>query len=302
MVLKLTGNTLSKASAVYIENPVTKTWHKFEQSSWVYDGVADILLITTNFDLRQLDVAPLSIAQTPAQTGDVIIICGDPGNFDYDSVTLGYVRDANHMMKTSTSQITDCIFVNGGTIGGNSGSSILNKDLEVVGLLCFSRDNDNPTLGGGTNSIVINQSLPVLLTGVNNVVKKYLGLNWEYPKPWEIVELAESNPSLSPTIAGVQISAVGTSSPFYNILFSTDILLSARVYKANGELIGSYEFGYLYDMDTPGSLLYLYDAAYANINFIKRSTQTLMVDVRVNLNKTYADVNEIKDVFLNGGL
>lgn len=300
-VLRYVTNNTQYATYIYVENPLNNEWVRLTVNDMFVDGVGDIAIIRTNIDFTNTDIKPLKFAQSVANTGDFCVIVGDPGNYDSDSMSYGMVRSGNYVAKPVTQQINECMFVDAATIGGNSGSPIMNTDGDVIGLLTFGFSGYS-TLGGGPNLNSLNSSLSVLTQFRHNKEKKYLGLSWGSFYPWSIFSLKSTNPSLTTSTAGLKIYGVDVNSPFYGVLSTNDIVLSAKVYNAQNELIKTYEFGVSNELKTLGVLLYDYTATYVKITFIKSSNAQINTDITVNLNKTYNDVSAIKDLFLNTGL
>lgn len=301
MVVRFVTGDTQYASSIYVENPLNNEWVRLTTNDIFVDGVGDIALIRTNIDFTNASVKPLKLAQTVAKTGDFCVIVGDPGNYDSDSMSYGIVRSGNYVQKQVIQQINECMFVDAATIGGNSGSPIMNTDGEVIGLLTFGFSGYS-TLGGGPNLNSLKSSLSVLSQFRHNKEKKYLGLSWGSFYPWNIFALKSANPSLSTSTAGLKLYGVDVNSPFYGVLSVNDIVLSAKVYNAQDELIKTYDFGVSNELKSLGVLLYDYTATYVKITFIKSSNAQMNTDVTVALSKTYTNVSSTKDMFLRTGL
>ena len=77
-------------------------------------------------------------------------------------------------MKPIAYQINECLHTDAPTLGGSSGSPMLNEDGEIIAMLTYGHEGTS-TFGGGPNSISIRKSLSVLAQFRDNREKKYLG-------------------------------------------------------------------------------------------------------------------------------
>ena len=137
------------------------------------DGVGDIALIKTGINFVGSKYKPLRLANEHAKTGDRCIVVGDPAMMDSDSMSCGIVRSARYEMKPIAYQINECLHTDAPTLGGSSGSPMLNEDGEIIAMLTYGHEGTS-TFGGGPNSISIRKSLSVLAQFRDNREKKYL--------------------------------------------------------------------------------------------------------------------------------
>ena len=295
-----TDNTIQYISEAYIENPLTNEWLKITPSMVFVDGVGDIALIKTGINFVGSKYKPLRLANEHAKTGDRCIVVGDPAMMDSDSMSCGIVRSARYEMKPIAYQINECLHTDAPTLGGSSGSPMLNEDGEIIAMLTYGHEGTS-TFGGGPNSISIRKSLSVLAQFRDNREKKYLGLVWGVVYPITLARLKKRQPSLKMTTSGVQVYRVNTISPFYNVLYPGDIITEVETYDKYGRRDGPFRIG-VHDGEVPlGFLLYEYDVTRITVTCISgRDGSTSQRNVR--LSKTYADIANIYDVPLTTGL
>lgn len=299
-VIRASGNNVQFASTFYIENPVNKTWISIPSSQIFVDGVGDIALVLTNIDFSQTTISPLRFASSQPKTGQTCYVVGDPNGMDSDSISRGVIRSSCYSMKPIAYQINEGIHIDCSTIGGSSGSPILNSQCEIIGMLTYG-DTNYSTFGGGPNLNSILQSLSVLLLSQHNKQKKFLGLAWGVAYPFDLFNLKNTNPLLETTTKGLKIYEVDSLSPFFGTINPGDIVISGKLFDSNGTELSSYDFG-VHDYEhSLGAIIYQYPASEITLTFIsKQSGQTTTTTVQ--LDKTYADVPEIKDLYLNTGL
>ena len=117
--------------------------------------------------------------------GDPCFIIGNPQGIDSQSISSGIVRDPA-MCNVSETNV-ETMFVTASSVGGVSGSPILDRDAAIIGMLTFGASSYE-TLGGGpaqfilepvVKKIVANQALfPISYSsGTDNAHSPY-----EYPK------------------------------------------------------------------------------------------------------------------------
>lgn len=300
-IIESVDGSVKSIQEAYIENPLNGQWLRVTRNMVFVDGVGDIALIKTGINFNGSTVKPLKLAIDAAKTGDQCVVVGDPAMVDSDSMSSGIIRSARYEMKPFAYQINECIHIDAPTVGGNSGSPIMNTDGEIIGMLTYGQDGAS-TLGGGPNLSSLKKSLSVLSTFKNNNIKRYIGLIWGVVYPTTLFQLKSRNPSLIPTTSGVQVYQVNYLSPFYGSIRTGDIILTVQVFGANGQTITPvYTIG-VHDGEMPfGFLLYEYAAASLTITYI--SGQSGVINTKtIPFTKTYADVPDTYDVPLSTGL
>jgi hypothetical protein len=198
-------------------------------------------------------------------------------------------------------QITNIMFINAPTIGGNSGGPIVNANGDVIGILTYGRSSD-VGFSGGSNQSVLSATLPILKTG-DNKQKLYLGLKWTVPSPFELESFYPNQTDFDTN--GVLVTVNVEHSPFNNIttilmgnpnpMIITNFLLLKCV--INGTTI---EFGNKLNQRTPGVLLYYPINTQVTIYYKDGFNDQINQQV-VTLNKTYANVPANLDGFLQTG-
>jgi S1-C subfamily serine protease len=298
-VITQVDDTVQSIKEAYIENPITREWFRVTPDKVFVDGVGDIALIRTNISFVGSKFKPLKLASIPAKTGDRCIIVGDPAMIDSDSMSSGIVRSARYEMKPIASQINECLHTDAPTIGGNSGSPMMNEKGEIIAMLTYGHEGMS-TFGGGPNINSIKKSLSVLSQYRDNKEKKYLGIIWGVVYPTTLFRLKQMNPYLTMTTGGVQIYSISVNSPFYGAARVGDIITSVTTYNSEDNATGTYKIG-VHDDEVPlGFLLYEYSVARADVTFISgRSGTTYKKSLRLG---TYATISSLQDVPLSTGL
>jgi S1-C subfamily serine protease len=290
-VMEVSGGIVYLATRFFVTNPINNQWVSVDVTKIYYDGIADVALIRTNIDFTSFTDFVLSMADESPRTGDICYICGDPAGVDTDSVTKGTIRDA-HYFEVDGFQIVDSLLVSASGIAGNSGSPILNKKGKIIGLFTFGL-GDYETLGGGSNWDTLQSTMSVLATFQNNKSKKYLGLDFHLPTPFELYSTYGAIPSFDNV--GVFVDAVSIESPFVGILEPGDILVSATLGAT------TYNFGSLTAQLTPGILCYEYSNPTIELYFYNISSSTYTNVLAIPFTKTYNDVPNEKDGPIQGG-
>ena len=292
-VLKESNNVTiyTKVDEAYITNPITNEWVTIDVSNNVFlDGAGDIALIKTNIDFTSYPSYCLSLSSTESSTGDACYVCGNPLGIDNDSLSKGVVRDS-HYTVTSGSYIADAIHVSVPGLSGNSGSPILNTSGNIIGLFVFGLSTTGmETFNGGPNLTTLKSSLALLKSQQADAKsKKYLGIDWSVPNPFTLKSYYTSTDAFANK--GVIINAIDTTDSPFKDLNTNDLLLSVSV---NGT---TTSFGTLSHQRCPGTLLYS-TASSIVIQYIRGTTYN---STTVTLDKTYADVEDSKDLMLIGG-
>jgi len=322
--------TLTTLTAAYVTNPINNEWTPIDVNNVYYDGTADVALIRTDIDFTDYSDYPLQLSSTTPQTGDVCYIVGNPKKSDDGSLSTGTIRDANYT-DPEGAQISPTLYVDAPGHSGSSGSPILNKEGEIIGIFTFGISNFE-TLGGGSNLWTLNQTLPVLYSKVVDIIdtetndtntetndtntetndtilprsinlrsidispintrKKYLGIDWQVLNPFLMTGYYSTGNFPN---QGLQLwYAVNELSPFYNILQQNDLILSV----SDGTT--EYELGQLSHQTTLGIMNYWYDVDEVTIKYIRGDT-TDVVTVTVPFTVTYADIPQYMDQPLYGG-
>jgi S1-C subfamily serine protease len=279
----------NKISQAYIHHPITNDWFNINVNNIYIDGIADVALIQTNIDLTNYPEYCLKISDIETTIGQICYIIGNPGNYDEDSISVGYVRDP-HYCDPAGDQITDSISITAPCIGGNSGGPIVNIYGEVIGIITFIKGTGD-NFGGGSNRETLLNTLNTLKLNQDNKLKLYLGIDYRVPSAFTLKNYYSTSSFSS---EGIYIDAVSLDSPFNGILQATDILLSATI---NSNLI---KFGNVDIQRTPGVLIYYPLNTVITITYVKNN-KTIMTS-NVTLNKKYSDVPDLLDSFLRGAL
>ena len=290
-VMKL--NEYALMDSLYITNPITNKWFSVTMTDVFIDGLADIALIQTNIDFTAHPHFCLPFSTVEAKTGDVCFVCGNPGGIDNDSVTRGIVRDG-HFTLTSGSYVPDAIHIDSPGISGNSGSPIMNKNGQIIGLFTFGFNLEN--FNGGPNLNTLRESLKVLITRQDYKSKKYLGFDWVVYGP-NVFKYYHGSDSEFPN-QGVIIRNMDTNSPFHNTsITNNDLILSFTI---NGKKM---EVGVLPHQRTLGLLVYS-TSDTTTVEYIKYEYPNQDPTVRketISLNVTYENVDSRHDLVLEGG-
>lgn len=286
-VMSIENGIIYKTTNLYLQNPINNKWTSIDVNNIYIDGVADIALIKTNINLTNYSDYCLKISNDEVNNGDICYVVGNPGGFDEDSISVGFIRDANYCDPRGN-QITNSIYVNAPGISGNSGGPIINKNGDVIGIYTFGSREEEAVecFGGGSNKEVLKSTLTVLKQEIDNKTKLYLGLDWAVPDPF-LSKNYYSNQNEFDTM-GVCIYFVASLSPFNGVLSIGDLLLSCIITNT------TIEFGNKENQRTPGILLYYPVNTVITIRYIKHNTTTI-ITANVTLNKTYSDVSNLLD-------
>ena len=250
-----TGGIDQSLKDIYVTNPLTGNFVEIDINNIYYAGLADIAIIRTNIDLSGTDIA-LPLANRLPTYGDDCYICGNPLGLDPYSIAKGVVRDPNYF--AGGSHIPPAIFIDTSAFAGNSGSAIVNKNCEIIGILSYTTVSKLgvETMNGGSNLTVLKNQLPELirLAMTDSNIKQsqthlYIGFNSigvnEVPELIVPYYLPKPTPN-----KGAIVTNVNSDSPFKNILNFSSLLLSTTI---NGV---EFDFGELPNQNAPGMMVY----------------------------------------------
>jgi len=281
------NNEYYKATKIFLRNPINNKWTSISVYNIYIDGIADVALIKTNIDLTHCAEYCLKISNDIVNEGDICYVVGNTGNKDEDSISVGFVRNANYCMNTGLQQ-TNSIFINAPCIGGNLGGPIINKSGDIIGIYTFSASGDIECFGGGSNKEVLKLTLTELKKEIDNKSKLYLGLKWSIKSPIILEELYHNYNNITEFDSmGVYIEDVTELSPFNGIINIGDLLLSCTVKDT------TIYFGNKENERTPGVLLYYPMDSEITINYIKFLDYNYTKNIK--LNKSFNDVSNLLD-------
>lgn len=252
---------------VYVTNPLTGNFVPIDINNNIYyAGLADIAIIRTDIDLSGTEIA-LHLANELPTYGDECYMCGNPKGIDTQSISKGVVRDPNYFDPNGVN-VPPILFVDTPSFGGNSGSPIVNKYCEIIGILSYGNGEylldplydptfvGDETLSGGSNLSILKIQLPELfnLAMTNSNTKQsqtqlYIGINYISINniPGTIVPYYTPNPTPN---QGAKITSINSDSPFKGILNDSSLLLSTNVYDTD------FDFGVLPQQNPPGMMVY----------------------------------------------
>jgi hypothetical protein len=281
----------------YIQNPINNTWVTVDPQKIYIDGIADIALIVTGIIFSHHSEYCLKINTTPVNYGDVCCVVGNPLLVDEDSFSFGNVRDP-HWSDPDGYQVTDSIFINAPSGGGNSGGPIVNTNADVIGIYTFGF-SDFENFGGGSNQYVLQNSLNVLKTTRHDYKSKiYLDFDWTIVDPFILSKYYSGSVNFSRE--GVRISSINTSSPLHNSEIAVnDLLLSCEVTPPNTSTSTPILFGNQTTQRTPGLLIY-YPVGTQVVFSYRKSGESYVRTTSLSLNTTYTNIPNYKDGPLQG--
>ena len=185
-----------------------------------YADVAVLEMSTTLSNLTHLDFAD---DQAIVKNGDVSIVLGDPKGLDAQSFSTGCNRDVQYVYGTNIR----CLSTTAPCYGGNSGSPILDKDFNVIGIISYGISGTD-TLSWGAHYSV----LKIVVDHITSTRTNYIGgtLHAEL----ELVDnvYAYYKNKNTQTLEGYYITSPSPN----GVLEKDDIIL-----KINGETLGVYD-------------------------------------------------------------
>lgn len=284
-----------------LTNPITGNFEFIDINNIYWDGIGDIALIRTNINFTNYSTYPLKLASINPNTGDTCILCGNPAGVDNKSYAKGVIRDSQYY-DNGGYQIPETLFIDTSGIGGNSGSPILNYKGEIIGIFTFGFTGYE-TLGGGSNLSVLNRTLPALkeLAITNSINKRFttkyfIGLDYYTPSTFPFIlkqDVYKRNTFPNQGILIYRVNLLNNYSPFTNILFSNDILLSVIIDSIE------YPFGVSPGQFCPGIIIYQKNPNIS-IKYLDQSENYIEKIASIDLtNYTYANVPADYDLPLN---
>jgi len=231
-----------------------------------------------------------------AQPGTPCVVIGDPNGMDHQSCTVGVVRDEMYTL-IAGSMPHEQIHIDADTMGGNSGSPILNAEGDVIGILNFGLAGQE-TFNGGTASsimrVVIDRMLQDHANGTNlwtsgthrdYNLKGYLGLQWDPVQNSHIIHHSGAS-GLDHTVfnhRGVVVQALDANGGLgvYNAAVAPGEQINAHTTDGDWILsIDGHDLGYLDNLIAPGTVTWHKKAGETvTIEWLQHSTQTIKTAV-----------------------
>lgn len=194
---------------VHVYNAECKKSYVYEADLEGLDGAGDIAVLKID-PLKEWNKTLPSLSDQPSlkfassrgtKIGSKVCVIGDPFGLDYQSVTIGVVRDNKHMEQTG-SILVETITIDSAITCGNSGSPILNDCGRVIGMITFSSKLDDFSGGPAQKilqrvvcRIIKGKSTQVMVDVLGNFkryIKGYMGLKYH------VVSAFDMNNLLSP--------------------------------------------------------------------------------------------------------
>ena len=135
------------------------------------DGIGDVSVLRISINNNNM----LRFAKERPSISDEVMLIGDPFGSDFQSCAKGYIRDPR--WTDSTGQILlSCITTDVSTGAGSSGSPIVNKQGEVIGMhsiTAIPKSAETTTsFGGGVVGDILNRIITVMYDKRNGIYNK----------------------------------------------------------------------------------------------------------------------------------
>ena len=257
------------------------------------DGIADIAIVRVpgiTSAQKHLNFADYSTVQT----GDLAYIYGNPLGVDGQSLSLGVVRDSGYVSPDGELLMKN-ITVSTAGFPGNSGSPILNKDGNVIGIYAWGIGSTE-SMGGGLNGGMMQSVCEKLLDlQTDYITKRFIGLSLWTPGYLLLY--------LSPTLFGETVNANGlvvldyvTGNPFAGVLSFFSVLFSMTIDGVKYEFKDN-------ESTTPSEITHLLTSAQTvQIEYSDFIGDTEVKTDSINLNADYSGGNIIYDIPIGGSV
>ena len=199
-------------------------------NNFYIDGAADIGIIKVEPIQNQTYINFDYTFKT--QPGDSVYLIGNPAGIDFQSICKGMVRNPKHIYESNGIE-TMLLDITG--MQGNSGSPILNKDGNAIGIFTYGFSSDESRMGGGPGIEYCRPAINFMMNRNRDYfVKRNSGvLIWEAIQSKHFIKKDFPNFDL----CGIKILYLADYSPFKTAgLEEGDVIL-----EIDGEKIGFFE-------------------------------------------------------------
>ena len=255
------------------------------------DNTADVAIFFVPGITNQqthLDFADYSTVQN----GDLAYLFGNPLGFDGQSISMGAVRDTGFVDCYGYLLMKNITLSTPG-LPGNSGSPILNKDGDIIGLFSWGISGAE-TVGGGLNGEMVKLVAEKLLSIQGDyITKRFLGLSWitvptmfNYSSYFGFVNNDYD-------ASGICVLGLLGGSPFLGTLNPGSVLLSMTI---DGK---KYTFNDN-ESTTPSEVSHMISSNKTVQIEYKLSVWGSVQTRNINLNADYSGGNASTDMFIGG--